>query len=221
MFERDWNGDRSRVLDKPNPAAAWVFAGEGVATRKYDGMACMYDGATWYKRRELKAGQEAPAAFHVADHDEETGKVVGWIPVGDGPEDRYIREAIENETWQVDAAPGTFEFIGPKSQGNVEKIDNHLMMRHADAEKYPDAPRTFDGLRDFLAERDIEGIVFHHPDGRMAKIKKRDFGLKRVPATPPPAEGAEALPRGCAASVGPSSSTMSATGIPVPNGAPL
>ena len=24
---------------------------------------------------------------------------------------------------------------------------------------------------------DIEGIVWHHPDGRMAKIKRRDFGL--------------------------------------------
>lgn len=26
----------------------------------------------------------------------------------------------------------------------------------------------------------IEGIVFHHPDGRMAKIKLRDFGISRA-----------------------------------------
>ena len=25
----------------------------------------------------------------------------------------------------------------------------------------------------------FEGIVFHHPDGRMAKIKLKDFGLYR------------------------------------------
>jgi hypothetical protein len=30
-----------------------------------------------------------------------------------------------------------------------------------------------------LAGKDIEGIVWHHSDGRMAKIKLRDFGHKR------------------------------------------
>lgn len=43
-------------------------------------------------------------------------------------------------------------------------------------------PRDFDGLRAWLDGKDIEGIVFHHPDGRMAKIKLRDFGLRRPKA---------------------------------------
>jgi hypothetical protein len=47
--------------------------------------------------------------------------------------------------------------------------------------KLQSAPRTFDALREYLKPQDIEGIVWHHPDGRMAKIKKRDFGLKRAP----------------------------------------
>jgi len=34
-------------------------------------------------------------------------------------------------------------------------------------------------LGQFFKERNIEGIVWHHPDGRMAKIKARDFGIKR------------------------------------------
>jgi hypothetical protein len=42
-----------------------------------------------------------------------------------------------------------------------------------------DVPRTFEGLRAFLAARDVEGIAFHHEVGRKAKIKKRDFGRKR------------------------------------------
>ena len=42
-----------------------------------------------------------------------------------------------------------------------------------------DNPRMFAGLRAFLAGQDTEGLVFHHPDGRMGKIKLRDFGLKR------------------------------------------
>jgi hypothetical protein len=41
IFERDWEGDRSKVLDRKNPECAWVFAGEGKATRKLDGTSCM------------------------------------------------------------------------------------------------------------------------------------------------------------------------------------
>lgn len=43
---------------------------------------------------------------------------------------------------------------------------------------YPDAPRDFDGIKAWLTDRQIEGLVWHHDDGRMAKIKRRDFGLK-------------------------------------------
>ena len=43
---------------------------------------------------------------------------------------------------------------------------------------------SFDGLRNYLSnpELDIEGIVFHHKsnDGRMCKIRKCDFGIKRL-----------------------------------------
>jgi hypothetical protein len=42
-------------------------------------------------------------------------------------------------------------------------------------------------LREWLLDRDIEGLVFHHPDGRMAKIKLRDFGLKRGGSSKPSA----------------------------------
>jgi len=42
-----------------------------------------------------------------------------------------------------------------------------------------DAPRKFEEIKAYLADKDIEGIVWHHPDGRMVKIKKKDFGYKR------------------------------------------
>ncbi len=71
--------------------------------------------------------------------------------------------------------------MGPKSQGNPDKLSEHVLIPHScDALAFPDdPPRSFEGLRDWLAGQDIEGIVFHHPDGRRAKIKLRDFGLKR------------------------------------------
>jgi hypothetical protein len=48
---------------------------------------------------------------------------------------------------------------------------------------YEHVPRDFEGLRSFLKTLDsrfspghlAEGIVFHHPDGRRAKIKRKDF----------------------------------------------
>ena len=181
MFVRDWNGDRSRVTREPNPACQWVFDGEGVATRKYDGACCMVRDGKLYKRRELGAKQSAPTDFFMVDHDEETGKTVGWVPVGDGPEDRWFREAFN------DLAEGTYELLGPKVQGNVERLERHVLQAHSAAERYHDVPRTFDGLREWLHDRDIEGLVFHHPDGRMGKIKLRDFGMKRGGSSKPAA----------------------------------
>ncbi|GGH67162.1 hypothetical protein HNQ91_001716 [Filimonas zeae] len=43
---------------------------------------------------------------------------------------------------------------------------------------YADFARTFEGIRTFLESFEGEGVVFHHPDGRMCKIKRRDFGMK-------------------------------------------
>lgn len=177
IFERDWEGDRSRVVDKPNPAAAWVFAGEGVATRKIDGTSCMIRGGQFFKRREVKKGQTPPPEFELADYDEETGKTVGWMPVTYAAEDKWHQEALVNSGAMQD---GTYEAVGPHFQGNPEKHERDTLVSH-DALAIDDGavPRAFDGLREWLVGKDIEGIVWHHPDGRMAKIKLRDFGLKR------------------------------------------
>lgn len=173
LFERDWNADRSRVVDQVHAGCEWVLAGEGIPTRKMDGTCCMVRGAKLYKRRELKPTDNAPEGFELADRDEETGKIVGWMPVGHGPEDRHHMEA-----WSEDGRvfpDGTYELVGPKVQGNPERASAHTLIPHG-VKILADVPRTFDGLRDWLTGKDMEGIVFHHPDGRMAKIKLRDFG---------------------------------------------
>lgn len=176
VFERDWNGDRSRVLDQVHPGCEWVLAGEGVATRKVDGTCCMIRNGVLYKRREIVEGDRIPAGYEQIDMDETTGKAVGWVPVGDGPEDRWHREAFAH----LPPVDGTYELVGPKVQGNPEGFEVHYLYAHSEAEKLLDVPRTFYGLQDWLRGQRIEGIVFHHPDGRMAKIKLRDFGLRRV-----------------------------------------
>lgn len=173
IFDRDPD-NRAHVLPKQNPACSWVFAGEGIATRKYDGTCCLMNRGKLYKRREVKPGNAPPPDFWEIDHDDVTGKTVGWVPVNtDAKEDRWHAEAFDGSL-----PDGTYELVGPRVQGNPEHAETHKLICHADAEVL-DAPRDFVGLREWMKGRDIEGIVWHHEDGRMAKIKLRDFGIDR------------------------------------------
>lgn len=176
LFQRNYDGDRL-VRNEAVPGAEWVLAGEGVATRKFDGTCCLIRDGQLYKRFEVKPGAKPPENFEPANEvDENTGKQQGWLPVGDGPEDRWHREAFDALGDSV--VDGTYELCGPKIQGNPELCEKHLLTPHGE-EVLHDCPREFDALRAYLASRGVEGVVWHHPDGRMVKIKAKDFGLKR------------------------------------------
>ncbi len=173
VFVRDFVNDPSRVLNQVHPDCEWVADGEGTATRKYDGTCCMYDGALWWKRREVKPGAAVPDGFNLVSTDTVTGKSMGWMPIDEG--DKWHLDAISRAS---DPDPGSYELIGPKVQGNPEGFQEHVMQPHAEAESFPDCPRNYDGLEAFLKDFQGEGVVFHHQDGRMAKIKRRDFGWR-------------------------------------------
>ena len=173
LFQRNYDTDRL-VRDEVVPGAEWVLTGEGIATQKLDGTCCMVSEGRLYKRYEVKKGRTAPAAFLPADRvDPRTGKQQGWRPVGDGPDDKYHREAFDSSL-----PDGTYELIGPKVQRNPEKAARHLLEPHG-RRVVEGVPRTYDGLKSYFADHDIEGIVWHHADGRMVKIKGKDFGIKR------------------------------------------
>ena len=179
LFQRNYDGDRL-VRDEIVPGAEWVMAGEGTATRKWDGTCCMVRDGKLYKRYDAKKGKQPPAGFEPAQEpDDKTGHWPGWLAVGDGPEDRWHRDAWAQ--YPDGLADGTYELIGPKVQGNPEGAEGHALLLHGDVDldAFDPPPRSYAGLRDYLAARDMEGIVWHHPDGRMVKIKAKDFGLKR------------------------------------------
>lgn len=182
LFQRNYDGDRL-VRDEVVPGAEWVLAGEGVATRKWDGTCVLIKDGVMWKRYEVKKGKTAPAGFRPAnDVDEVTGKQQGWLQVGDGPDDRWHREAlIACDAAAADYEDGTYELVGPKVQGNPERADHHMLVKHdwPQLEMDTPVPRTFDGIRDYLENNDIEGIVWHRDNGDMVKIKAKDFGLKR------------------------------------------
>lgn len=177
LFQRNYDGNRL-VRDEIVPGAEWVQAGEGLATRKWDGTCCLLRGGRLYKRYDAKKGKTPPPGFEPAQEpDPVTGHHPGWLPVGDGPEDEWFRAGLAMSMPHED---GTYELCGPKVNGNPECFTDHCLIRHGAHEVY-DAPRDFAGLRAFFATAGIEGIVWHHPDGRMVKIKAKDFGIRRSP----------------------------------------
>lgn len=173
---RDFQGNPKFVTKEVNPDAQWVFDGEGVATRKYDGSCCAIIDGKFYKRYEVRKNKVAPQGFIPANEvDLNTGKQQGWLEVGKGNEDKYHREAFER---LEDRTDGTFELLGPKVQGNPEGFSEHTLLRHSKADVLREVPRTWEGIKNYLKNKDIEGVVWHHPNGPMAKIKKRDFDYK-------------------------------------------
>lgn len=219
LFKRDYEGTR-QIYNEIVPGAEWVVAGEGVATIKFDGTCCLIRDGKLYKRydhkpdnwkaiqRAIKYGGNIPSpvmsptppGFEPAQEpDPITLHWPGWVPVGDGNDDKWHREAwyAMTEGHEADEAiaaafgdtadslDGAYELVGPKVQGNPYILKAHHLWRHGAltyrdfnrVQSVEDAPRDFNGLKAWLTDNIIEGIVWHHPDGRMVKIKRRDFGL--------------------------------------------
>jgi hypothetical protein len=179
------HGSEDTVIDVVTPGCEWVIAGEGVATRKFDGTCCLIRDGKLYKRYDAKAftiapdgkrtewKRQPPANFEPAqDPDPNTGHWPGWLPVGDEPESKWHREAFSNTFFEW--TDGTYELCGPKVQGNPELLAEHMLIKHGDQEM-PDCPRDYEGIKAYLEHLPYEGVVFHHPDGRMCKIRRRDF----------------------------------------------
>ncbi len=172
IFLRDFNQKGAPITREWHPDCFWIRDGEGLATVKWDGTCCMIQDGKFYKRHDCKSGKTAPIGFIPAmEPDANTGHQTGWIEVGDGPEDRWHREALKDLT--ID---GTFELVGPKVNGNPEGRLDHVLIPHG-KNALLDVPRNYDALAVWFQDNTLEGIVWHHPDGLMAKIKRRDFGL--------------------------------------------
>jgi hypothetical protein len=179
LFKRDPD-DMRRLLPEVHPDCQWVLDGEGAATRKYDGTCVMYDpdSLDWWARREVKPAKQPPANYRPIETDPATGKTVGWEPI----EQSAFWKAFKQCAAVTDTdgmAPGMYELCGPKVNGNPEGFDHHVLVRHATAELLTvdgrPVPTDFEALREYMQAFPHEGIVWHHPDGRMAKLKRRDF----------------------------------------------
>jgi hypothetical protein len=184
VFARDFHGKNSFTMrNEPTPECDWVFRGEGVATRKFDGTACMVLGGELYKRYDAKQRKlPPPGAIPCDEPDPVTGHHPHWVRVSEVPEDQWHLCAWFRQGFHIKQPPfgppidGTYELCGPHFSANPEGLPCDLFLPHG-AESYENVPRTFDGLKTFLREHVIEGLVFHGPEGQMAKVRRADFGL--------------------------------------------
>lgn len=177
LFERD---DHFRVMDKPRSECSWVFDGEGTPTEKLDGTNV---------RLTVRSGQlvRVEKRRNPSKLQKQQGIVDGWYADVDdsSAEDKWILAAA-NST-DVSGWPDgehSCEALGPRIQGNPLELTGHLCVPfNLRVPSYQDVPRSYGELREFLAALEsrfapghlAEGIVFHHSDGRRAKIKRKDF----------------------------------------------
>ena len=182
VFVRDH--DTHKVIDQVTPGCEWVLNGEGIATRKWDGTCVLVNDIGLFRRREVKPGKPDPTGFVLSEHDPNTGKRFGWLQVGEDGDDRWIREAFWNTRGHAHLAAGPYEAVGPKINGNHDQQPEHVLKRHGDVTaEWVGRPhgRTFGDMRtDLQRLSDWEGLVFHHSDGRRAKIKRKDFGSEKA-----------------------------------------
>lgn len=183
LFVREFNDNKSQrpVLTREvTPGCEWVLAGEGTASRKWDGTACAVIGGVLYKRFDAKGGKPAPvgAIPCQSSPDATTGHWPHWVKVsGNNPADKWHYEAWR-ALFAEEGGPddGTYELCGPAISANAEGLTAHEFMKHGDY-SLELTPRDFVGLQVYLTENRIEGIVFAHRDGRRCKIRRDDFSL--------------------------------------------
>lgn len=202
LFVKDFN--TGLVSDIPSIGTDWVFNGEGRATIKIDGSSVLKSENTFYRRMDRKLNKkfssmkkrnpnldikiemfkEAPKGWIPAESspDLKSGHWPGWTPLDESnPNDAFHFEAIEDG----DFVDGTYELVGPSLMRNIYGLDKHMLVQHAIYEVHPE--RSYQGIKKFLENHYIEGIVFHRDNSTedMFKIRRKDFGIVWNPLSDP------------------------------------
>ena len=173
-------GPDFKVTEQVREGCEWVFAGEGIATEKLDGTNV---------RLTIRAGQcvRLEKRRNPSKKQKQLGIKDGWYVDADefSKEDKWIFEAMGNtDLNQWPDGEHSAEALGPRIQGNPLGLEQHICVPFNLAiPTFDELDRSFGGLKQALNELEskyspknlAEGIVFHHPDGRRAKIKRKDF----------------------------------------------
>lgn len=179
LFVRLFDEQHNKTITKDvSPGMEWVIAGEGDATEKIDGSCCAIIDGAFYRRYDAKRGKTPPPhAIPCCDPDPVTGHWPHWLPVTqDDKSARWHLCAYRNSTGEL-LPDGTYEAIGPHFQSNPYGLTEDVLKRHGEI-AIADMERSFEGLRQYLEEHVIEGIVFWKDGIPQCKLKRSDFGFQ-------------------------------------------
>lgn len=180
LFKREFeNHQVKKIYPEVTEGMEWVLNGEGIATIKYDGSCCAIIGGKLYKRYDAKKGRPIPegAIKCQEEADAVTGHLPCWVQcMAVNPADKWFIEAYLNSSFTED---GTYEAVGVHFQSNPYQLKHDTLYKHG--VDVVDVPRTFEGLKEYLAEHYIEGIVFWKDGEPKCKIKRSDFNFEWQP----------------------------------------
>lgn len=195
LFEREFSDHKVvKVLNKVTPGMEWVLAGDGVATVKFDGSCCAIIDRGLYKRYDAKKGRKIPdgAIKCQEEADPVTGHLPCWVKCDrNNPSDKWFWSAFDNyvlecsrnylDTCELSnpndiVSNGTYEAVGRHFRNNSYNMDSDILIPHG--KQVVEVERTFEGIKQYLSENYIEGIVFWKDGEPKFKIKRSDFGFE-------------------------------------------
>ena len=179
LFKREYANHRVvAIKDEITPGCEDAFL-RGRATIKWDGACCAVIDGVFYKRYDAKNGKKPPAgAIPCCEPDPVTGHWPHWVKVEkDNPADKHFVNAFHNYACPFGGGceDGTYEACGPHFQGNPYELDFDTLLRHGRREVVLE--RSFEGIKQYLTDHAVEGIVFWLNGEPVCKIKRSDFGL--------------------------------------------
>lgn len=180
LFERIYENHKVvGITDKVTPGMEWVLDGEGDATVKVDGSCTAIIDGVFYKRYDAKKGKKPPAgAIPCCEPDPVTGHWPHWVKVDpNNPADKWYYAAYCKTMEYDDMSPdGTYEAVGVHFQGNPYRLNADFLIPHG--KEVVSVERSFNGIKSYLKEHEIEGIVFWKDGEPKCKIKRSDFGFE-------------------------------------------
>lgn len=184
LFERVYENHKVvGILPNVTEGCEFVLEGKGDATIKWDGSCCAVINNNFYKRYDAKKGKKPPlgAIPCQPEPDPITGHFPCWVECRlEDPADKWFWEAYKKTSmWTNEGhslADGTYEAIGKHFQGNPYGMEDDELVRHGI--NIVEVPRTFEGIKQWLSDNYVEGLVFWYEDEPRCKIKRTDFGLK-------------------------------------------
>lgn len=179
LFERIFENHKIvGITDNITPGCEEALL-KGNPTIKVDGSCCAIINGEIYKRYDCKKDKTPPeGAIECCEPDPVTGHWPHWVKVDrNNPADKWFWEAYIN-SGTILLEDGTYEAVGPHFQGNPYGLNKDELYKHGETTIVSPRVRTFEGIREFLRENVMEGIVFWLNGEPVCKIKRTDFGFE-------------------------------------------